>query len=107
MKISMKLIVHCFIYCMPLAILNTAYAASPKQCITAPQRIYACDNLIYTSVKRPTGNKVVCLCKTDRSSIISLLEKEHIATQRINIRKLLSKHQLSRSELQDILTQIK
>lgn len=104
MRVS--LIIHCFISCLLLTILNTAYAIAPKQCITAPKRIYACDNLIYTSVKRPEGNKVVCLCKTDKSSIVSLLEKEHIATQRINIRKLLSKHQISRAELQDILTQI-
>lgn len=107
MKIKVNLIIHCFIYCVLLTGLNTANAAStPKHCIVAPKRINACDNLIYTSVEQLDKKKVVCLCKTDKESIISLLAKDHIATQRINIRKLLSKHQISRNELQQILNQI-
>lgn len=97
-------LVNCFYFIIVIIIMPSAYAAN--QCIVAPKRIYACDNLIYTSIKKQKENQLVCLCKTDKESILTLLSKDDIATQRIIIRKFLSKHQLSSDELKNILTQI-
>lgn len=77
-----------------------------KQCITAPKRIYACDNLIYTSIKKANKTSLICVCKSDKPAILTLLTKDNIATQRIIIRKLLAKHQISQDELRHILQQI-
>ncbi|MGB1298878.1 MAG: hypothetical protein ACPG8A_11395 [Psychrobium sp.] len=80
--------------------------ALSKQCIEAPKRKYACDNMIYTSIKRGESKTLVCVCKPDRKAIFSLLEKDNIATQRIEIRKLLAKHQMTKAQLIEILNQI-
>jgi len=77
-----------------------------KQCITAPKRIYACDNLIYTSIKKENKSSLICICKTDKPAILSLLDKNTVATQRIIIRKLLSKHQLTHEQLRKVLEEI-
>ncbi|MGB0835975.1 MAG: hypothetical protein ACPGR2_15795 [Psychrobium sp.] len=80
--------------------------ALSKQCIEAPKRKYACDNMIYTSIKRGESKALVCVCKTDKEAIFSLLAKNNIATQRFEIRKLLAKHQMTKAQLIDVLNQI-
>lgn len=98
------LLKYCFLFFFLLAGITKPFAA--EQCIVAPKRIYACDNLIYTSIKKQKENQLVCLCKPDKESILTLLEQDDIATQRIIIRKFLSKYNLSNEELINILTQI-
>jgi hypothetical protein len=90
-------------------LLTTQYvqaAELTKQCITAPKRIYACENLIYTGIKKADKTALICVCKSDKQAILTLLKKDNVATQRIIIRKLLAKHQISQNELRDILQQI-
>lgn len=77
-----------------------------EQCITSPKRIYACDNMIYTNLITNQEKRLICVCKSDKSDILSLLSNDQISTQRIEIRKLLAKHQLTRPELMTILKQI-
>lgn len=95
-----------FIFSAIFLIPSTSAIALTQHCITAPKRVYACDNLIYTSVNRGEEKTLVCVCKSDKKAIEGLLAKDDIATQRIIIRKLLAKHQISKSELREVLNQI-
>ncbi len=95
-------LIGCLVFFAPV----TMAEGLSEQCIEAPKRVYACDNLIYTSIKRADAKVVVCICKPDKDAILSFLEKDSIATQRIMIRKLLAKHQMTKVELMEVLNQI-
>jgi len=94
------------VICLLLSPQLVLAAPADTQCITAPKRVHACDNLIYTSIKKAKKSSLICICKTDKPAILSLLEKNNVATQRIIIRKLLSKHQLTHEQLTRILKEI-
>lgn len=95
-------LIGCLVFFAPV----TMAQGLSEQCIEAPKRVYACDNLIYTSIKRADVKEVVCVCRPDKDAILSFLEKDSIATQRIMIRKLLAKHQMTKIELIEVLSQI-
>ncbi|PKF56027.1 hypothetical protein CW748_11485 [Alteromonadales bacterium alter-6D02] len=71
----------------------------PQQCIVAPERTTPCPNLTYTSLNVGSTNRIICLCKTDKAQILTLLNNSSIATQRIQIRKLQDQHDLSSQQL--------
>jgi len=70
-----------------------------SQCITAPKRTLPCPNLIYTSVTLAQQVKIICLCKSDKHSLLKLFSETDSAQSRVALRKMLSQHNMTRQEL--------
>jgi len=81
---------------------GAALAAQPLQCITDPARVTPCPNLVYTSVKLEKMSKTICYCKSDRESLLTLINDTDSAKSRVALRKLLNLHRLTSQQLINI-----
>jgi hypothetical protein len=90
-----------------LMVLNTqAQPLIAEQCFESPARDSPCTNLIYSSFNNNGVNTQFCLCKTDRTHLLTLLEQGESTTEMKQIRQLVSQHRLTQPELISLLRSV-
>ncbi|NRA53162.1 MAG: hypothetical protein HRU23_03375 [Gammaproteobacteria bacterium] len=86
---------------------SIAQSHSPaQQCLQLPERQDPCTNLIYSSFNNNGVNTQFCLCKSDKSKLITLFEQGNTADDFKLIRQLVSQYRLTQPELLTLLQSV-
>jgi len=80
--------------------------SAAQQCLQLPERQDPCTNLIYSSFNNNGINTLFCLCKSDKSKLITLFEQGSTAQDMKRIRQLVSQYRLTQPELVTLLQSV-
>lgn len=95
------------VYCLSMfSALSQAEPLTSERCITSPNRVKACPNLIYRGVTDPKDKKekIICICQTDIDRLLNtdVNDRDRILNQ-MEWRELLAAYGYNERQMKELI----